>query len=44
MCKNVTSQVKIDLLGIKDEIINAIKENGACGGCDERRDLPHSEE
>jgi hypothetical protein len=31
ICTNVTSQFKIDIMNAKNEIISAIKENGACG-------------
>ena len=44
LCNNVGKQFTIDLMSAKEEIIQAIKDNGACGGCDSERDLPHSEE
>jgi hypothetical protein len=43
MCDNVAKQFTINLMGAKDEIIQAIKDNGACGNCDTGRDLSHPE-
>ncbi len=43
LCKNVHTQFALDLVSAKNEIIEAIKNNGACGDCDAERNLPHPE-
>ncbi len=43
LCDNRGKQFTIDLMSAKEEIIQAIKDNGACGDCDTGRNLPHPE-
>ena len=40
LCANTVIQFKLDLLAVKNEIIQAIKDNGACNGCESNTSHP----